>query len=369
MKKLIYLFTIAAIAVSCSSKPGFVVTGNISGADTGMVFLQKRAAGTIVTLDSARIRKGSFTMKGTIDYPQMVILSLRGAHGGKMFFIENSDINIAGNKDSLYVASVSGSATQAEYEAYIALFDDMNKKMEAVYGEYQKARAAGNQPLTDTLEKKLDAMDGEMLNIKKDFISKHPSSYVTPTVVNEISYYLDVPEMESMLTSLDTTLNKVATVVSLKERLNIMKSVAIGQKAPDFTLNDVNGNPVSLSSKTGGKTKLLLVDFWASWCGPCRGENPNVVKVWTAYNKKGFDVFGVSLDKSADSWKKAIADDKLTWTQVSDLQYWNSAAAKQYAVNSIPSNFLIDGNGVIIGHNLRGEDLYKKVEEVLGKKK
>ena len=369
MKKLIYLFIIALIAVSCTSKPGFVVTGNISGADTGMVFLQKRSAGTIVTLDSAKIKKGTFTMKGTIDYPQMVILSLRGAHGGKMFFIENSDINIAGNKDSLYVASVSGSATQAEYEAYIALFDDMNKKMEAVYGEYQKARATGNQPLADTLEKKLDGMDGEMLNIKKDFISKHPASYVTPTVVNEISYYLDVPEMESMLTSLDTTLNKVSTVVSLKERLKVMKSVAIGQKAPDFTLNDVNGNPVSLSSKIGGKTKLLLVDFWASWCGPCRGENPNVVKVWTAYNKKGFDVFGVSLDKSGDSWKKAIADDKLTWTQVSDLQYWNCAAAKQYAVNSIPSNFLIDGNGIIIGHNLRGEDLYKKVEEVLGKKK
>jgi peroxiredoxin len=143
-----------------------------------------------------------------------------------------------------------------------------------------------------------------------------------------------------------------------------MKAVAVGQKAPDFTLDDVDGNPVALSSKIG--SKLLLVDFWAAWCNPCRQENPNVVKIYKDFSKKGFDVFGVSLDRDKEEWVKAIADDRLTWTHVSDLQYWNCAAAKLYAVNAIPANFLLDENGIIIARNLRGEDLYNKISEVLG---
>jgi peroxiredoxin len=132
-------------------------------------------------------------------------------------------------------------------------------------------------------------------------------------------------------------------------------------------MNDVNGNPVALSSKLG--TKLLLVDFWAAWCNPCRKENPNVVNVYKEFNKVGFDVYGVSLDQKKEDWVKAIADDNLTWTHVSDLQYWSNAAAKLYAVNSIPANFLLDENGTIIARNLRGEDLRAKVSELLGSAK
>jgi peroxiredoxin len=151
---------------------------------------------------------------------------------------------------------------------------------------------------------------------------------------------------------------------SLNERVAVMKAVAVGQKAPDFTQNDVTGNPITLSSKIG--SKLLLVDFWAGWCNPCRMENPKIVKVYNEFHKKGFDVFGVSLDEDKEMWVKAIADDKLTWTEVSDLQFWNNAAAKLFAVNSIPANFLLDETGKIIGKNLRGEALYNKVNEVLG---
>ncbi|HEX7493325.1 MAG TPA: TlpA disulfide reductase family protein, partial [Bacteroidales bacterium] len=174
-------------------------------------------------------------------------------------------------------------------------------------------------------------------------------------------------ELEKMVDELNSSIAALPEMKSLKERVSLMKSVAVGQKAPDFTLNDVNGNPVALSSKIGAR--LLLIDFWAAWCNPCRQENPNVVKIYNEFHKKGFDVFGVSLDNTREDWVKAIADDKLTWTQVSDLQRGNSAAAKLYSVNVIPSNFLLDETGKIIGRNLRGEALYNKVNEILGTKK
>jgi peroxiredoxin len=176
---------------------------------------------------------------------------------------------------------------------------------------------------------------------------------------------MEASEIETYINAMDTAVVNTETIRNLKTRVEKMKAVAIGQKAPDFSLNDPEGNPVSLYSKVG--SKLLLVDFWAAWCGPCRQENPNVVKIFNEFNKKGFDVFGVSLDRTKDDWVKAIANDKLAWTHVSDLQYWNSAAAQMYGVSAIPANFLLDENGVIIGRNLRGETLYNKVKEVLGK--
>jgi tetratricopeptide (TPR) repeat protein len=139
--------------------------------------------------------------------------------------------------------------------------------------------------------------------------------------------------------------------------------LAVGQKAPDFILNDIKGNKVSLSSKIG--PKLLLIDFWAGWCAPCRQENPNVLKIYNEFREKGFDIIGVSLDRTKDDWIKAINDDKLPWTQVSDLNYFNCAAAKLYDVASIPANFLLDEKGMIIAMNLRGETLYNKVKEIL----
>ena len=188
-------------------------------------------------------------------------------------------------------------------------------------------------------------------------------------MLSGLTYSMEAEEIESYLSAMDTNVIKTQVAKTLLERVNSMKAVSIGKTAPDFTLNDVNDQPLALSSRIG-KSKVLLIDFWASWCGPCRQENPNVVKVWKEFNKKGFDVFGVSLDQpgAKDKWLQAIKDDNLTWTHVSDLKFWNCEAAKLYAVNAIPASFLLDEKGTIIARNLRGDDLYNKVKELLAVK-
>jgi peroxiredoxin len=368
MKKIIYLLVIAIIIASCSSEPHYVIKGKIEGSDSITFYLQKREAGKAVNIDSAVSKKGSFTLKGgKVDYPQLIQLVAGDTRKRTSFYLENSEIAITGSLDSLFKAKITGSKTQDEYQSFV----DSNKPLSDSYSklvvEYQAATQAGDAARVAVLEKKADSIQTEMKNLQKGFVKNNPGSYVSPSILASLSYEMDAPEIESMINGMDTTIAALPQMVTLKERVAVMKSVAVGQKAPDFTLNDVNGNPVALSSKIG--SKLLLVDFWAAWCGPCRQENPNVVKVFNEFNKKGFDVFGVSLDQTKEDWVKAIADDKLTWTHVSDLQYWSNAAAKLYAVNSIPANFLLDETGTIIGRNLRGEDLYNKVNEILGAKK
>lgn len=367
MKKVIYLF-IGAVLMSCSSKPHYTVKGNIAGSDSITFYLQKREAGKTVSIDSAVSRKGIFTMKGgAVDYPQMVQLVAGNTRKRTSFYLENSDITVKGSLDSLFKATVTGSKTQDEYRSFV----DSNKPLSDLYSKtvvkYQAASQSGDVANLATLEKQLDSIQTEMTNLQKNFVRNNPASYVTPSILVGLSYEMEASEIESMVNGLDTTIADLPQIKSLKERVAVMKSVSVGQKAPDFTMDDVNGNPVSLYSKIG--SKLLLIDFWAAWCNPCRQENPNVVKVYNEFHKKGFDIFGVSLDQKKEAWVKAISDDKLTWTEVSDLQYWNSAAAKLYAVNSIPANFLLDETGKIIAKNLRGEELYNKVNEVLGVKK
>ena len=374
MKRTIYLLVATAIMAACTTTPKvphYTITGKIAGADSVTFFLQKRVDGKTVKVDSAMVLKGEFKINGgAVEYPMMVSLIAKNKRAGLQFFLENADIVITGHIDSLNIENtkIAGSKTQAEYKAFVDSAKPLNEKNKALNEEYKVADAAGNKAKMSEIEKKGEDIYNEQTAQKKEFVKSHPDSYFTPTLLGNLSYELEASEIESFINALDTNVAKVPIITDLKKRVAVMKTVAIGQKAPDFTMNDVNDKPVALSSRIG-KSKLLLVDFWASWCAPCRGENPNVVKVWKEFNKKGFDVFGVSLDQKKEDWLKAIADDKLTWTHVSDLQYWSNAAAKLYAVYSIPANFLLDDKGTIIAKNLRGDALTSKVKELLGAKK
>ncbi|HUS86081.1 MAG TPA: TlpA disulfide reductase family protein [Bacteroidales bacterium] len=364
MKKLIYLFVIISVVISCSTEPQYIISGNLDGATEGKVILQKRVSGDWEKIDSATIENGIFEISGgAVDYPDTYRLTVEGKRGYKMFFLENAAIKITGNVDSIFFATIEGSVTNDEYEAYNKMLEPYYEKNSELYEAYREANEEGETEKAEALSKEREELFDEINVAQMNFVRENPSSFATPTVLRSLTYSMEAKELKEHLDALDPKLAGTEQVKSMYERAEKLEKVAIGEVAPEFTMNDTEGNPVKLSEVLG--SKLLLVDFWAAWCVPCREENPNVVAVYQKFHEKGFDVFGVSLDHEKEDWLKAIEDDNLTWTHVSDLKYWENEAAQMYAVSAIPANFLLDADGKIIAKNLRGDDLKNKVAELL----
>jgi peroxiredoxin len=259
---------------------------------------------------------------------------------------------------------VSGSAVHDEFKALQDKLDELDKQGTEYFEKSKAAEKSGDKANADSLmtlaEKTFETID----NQQKEYIKANPASYISPYLLGRVHYEMEADELNSFLSALDSKLDSMSSVLTLKERVQKLQSVAIGQIAPDFTMNDLNGNPVKLSD-IYSKNEYTLVDFWASWCGPCRRENPNVVATFNQFKSKGFGIFGVSLDTDKGKWEKAIADDQLAWPHVSDLKGWKNEAAATYAVNSIPANLLLDKTGKIVGRNLREEKLPATIGELL----
>lgn len=343
-----------------------ILSGKFNSPQKGKVILQKFDEKAYQDVDIAELNGTDFSFEVNVSEPEFYQLNLMDQKIIPLVLnpLDNKvqlEINtpgltyrLTGSKDSEYYRQVNGLVAEFRQKTLIlqqefegAQNDVEKKDIEKRYMEMQKSNVKKVKAIIDTIAPSIVALVASNLldpNEEFDYLKKMAEEYKK-----------ELPDSKYVS-------KLIARIDEIERQMEKMKHLAIGKPAPEIELESPEGNKVKLSSLKG---KVVLIDFWASWCGPCRKENPNVVKIYNKYKDKGFEIYGVSLDKDREAWLKAIQSDQMNWLHVSDLKFWQSAAAQTYQIQAIPATFLVDKGGLIIGRNLRGNALEDKVAEVL----
>ncbi len=363
MKKI--LFPAAAIAFSlaaCVSTPKFTINGTVEGEQTGNVYLAKNTGKNVDTLAKAAITDGKFVLTGNVANTTSAYLGIEGKRMGLPVILENADYTAVINLTNPMETKVEGSANQQLINEYTAINQAARTAQSELYKEYSAAAQTHDTAKIRQLSQQFEKLGTEANAKQEALIKANADTYAAAFILSNRMGGMDAEELDKQFKNLGPNAQTSEPGQKIAERIKNLSAVAVGQVAPDFTLNTPDGKPLSMHSIKG---KVKIIDFWASWCCPCRGENPNVVKIYKEYHPKGLEILGVSLDNNKEAWLKAIEEDKLTWKHVSDLKGWANEAAQLYAVNGIPHMVVLDENNVIVAKNLRGDALKAKIAEML----
>ena len=362
-----YIAISFAISSCTSLEPNtFVINGTTDHVDGSSVYRIKSGPnGQPVTIDSTTIVNGSFELKGAIDQIDINFIFLEEVNGNIPVILEEGSIEMEIFKDSLASSITAGTPSNNNLTQYRESTQGFAKDMRTLVQEINEANTLGDNILAEDLTAKYKAVETNLNAYEKDFMSSNPQSYVATLILERLvtTKAMRSSEAKLIFNAFDPKIKSSVSGKKVEAIINVPTNpTAIGEVAPVFEGPNPTGELVSLASLKG---KVTIIDFWASWCRPCRIENPNLVRLYNRMHDKGLEIVGVSLDKNQSSWARAIEDDGLSWNHVSNLKYWQDPIALLYGVRSIPAAFVLNKDGVIVAKNLRGAQLDAKIEELL----
>ncbi len=374
MRKIALIIATALVAFACNNLKDneFLISGQVDGVENGKkVFVELATENGMVAKDTAVIENGKFELKGISTEIDLAYIRIENENTSLPVILEKGKINVILKKDTIQNSTIGGTFNNDKLQS----FNEESNKIAKKLNDFQKlnndkfkaARAANDTIAVNEMMKQYQGFQDQVIAVSVKFIKENKDAYLSVLLLESFLMrdVLPVEEIKGYYEKIDKSLLETKSGKYIKKTLEAISGTKTGNAAQDFSAPSPEGKIITLKESLG---KVTIIDFWASWCGPCRMENPNVVALYKEFHDKGLNIIGVSLDKDATKWKEAIAKDGLTWAQVSNLKFWDEPIAKLYGVQSIPATFILDAEGNIVAKDLRGDELKAKIKELLAVK-